>query len=86
MNFFTRLIYLFTAKAEVEELILDKRAEMLQQEHENNRYRLNLCYKHRQEQNHSHYSEQNCHYCQLQNHSDGQHSEIVRITGLLARR
>lgn len=83
MNFFTRLVYLFTAPREVEELILDKRAEFKRQDYENQRHRLNLCYKHRQEQNHSHYSEHNCHHCQLQNHSAWQHSELLRKDSLL---
>lgn len=28
-------------------------------------FRLNLCFKHRQEANHSHFHEDNCNYCKL---------------------
>jgi hypothetical protein len=34
---------------------------------ETKHHNLNLCYKHRQEQNRSHYSEKNCDYCKLLN-------------------
>jgi transposase-like protein len=32
---------------------------------EDKSHRLNLCLKHKQEDNQSHYSDHNCHYCQL---------------------
>jgi hypothetical protein len=38
----------------------------------NPNHRLNLCYAHRQEQNHSHYSSHNCDHCKLQ-HKSGIH-------------
>jgi len=52
---------------ELEELLKEKKQERLEAECEANAHRLNLCFKHRQEQNHSHFSEHNCDYCKLQN-------------------
>lgn len=56
---------LFLYGPELEEIVnklKKEKAEMLWESRKNN---LNLCYKHRQEHNHSHYSEQNCDYCNL---------------------
>lgn len=39
--------------------------EQAETERLKNKHRLKLCYKHRQEQNHSHYSPKNCDYCKL---------------------
>jgi len=66
---FKRLMYLFTAGPELDSLIKKEKQERELAEFESNRYRLHLCYKHRQEPNHSHYSAHNCDYCKLLNNS-----------------
>jgi len=65
MSIFKRLKYLFTAGKEIDVLILLKEQEERARKSEGNRYRLGLCYKHRQEQLHTVYSEQHCDYCKL---------------------
>lgn len=63
---FKRLIYLITAGDALDELIKEEKRKAYDLKQENNRYRLDLCYKHRQEQNHSHFSPNNCAYCKLE--------------------
>jgi len=65
MNFFKRIYLLFTYGKELDQVLKEKRQELLKIERENNKHRLNLCYKHRQEPYFSHYSEDNCDYCKL---------------------
>jgi hypothetical protein len=49
-----------------------------QQEHEDNRHRLNLCYKHRQEAKRSHYSEHNCDHCKALAEIEALHEQHIR--------
>jgi hypothetical protein len=58
-------IMLFYRK-ELDQLIKKQREEFERLKREEKKYNLNLCKKHQQERNFSHYSEKNCHYCQLQ--------------------
>ena len=51
---------------ELKELLEEKKQAKLNAEREADKHRLKLCFKHRQEPNHSHYSEKNCDYCKLQ--------------------
>lgn len=59
------LKFLIDNRDSVYEIIREKEAERIIAEAKNNAHRLNLCFKHRQEQNHSHYSENNCDHCKL---------------------
>ncbi len=63
---FKRLKYLLTAPAELDELIEDIKTKAADEERIANRSRLDLCYRHRQEQNNSHFSPHNCDYCKLE--------------------
>ena len=82
-QFIKRLKYLFTSTEALDILIAKEQRKIDDAERENQIHRLDLCYKHRQEPNRSHYSEHNCYYCQLQAHSAWQHSEILRKDALL---
>ena len=66
MQFLRRLWFALTWAEDLEALIRQEREKREAKEFEENRHRLHLCFKHRQEQNRSHYSPQNCHYCQLE--------------------
>jgi len=61
------LTLIFTHGPELEQVLEEKKRVKDDAEREANAHRLNLCYKHRQEQNHSHFSEHNCDYCKLRN-------------------
>ena len=65
MNLLNKIKLLFTYGPELEKVLKILKDKKLEQERENNRYRLNLCYKHRQESKYSDYSSQNCDYCKL---------------------
>lgn len=65
MSFFKRLRLVFSYGPEIEEMLKAARKEREVQKMWEDRQRLKLCYKHRQEPNHSHYSEHNCDYCCL---------------------
>ena len=82
-QFFRRLWYVFTATKELDALVEAERKRIEAIEREDQRYRLDLCHKHRQEPNHSDYSERNCNYCQLENHAAWLHSEVARKDALL---
>lgn len=65
MKLFTLIGYLFRNKEEIERLI-EKEVKLREEEiRKSKAHCLNLCYAHRQEENRSHYSEHNCHHCQL---------------------
>lgn len=66
MRYLKRLWLLVTSGPELDEVIEQQRRARLYQEAENNRYRLKLCFKHRQESRRSHYAEHNCDHCNLQ--------------------
>lgn len=65
INFIKRLLLIFTYPGELKEVLEEKRMKKIKQQRESERHNLNLCFKHRQEKNHSHFSEQNCDYCKL---------------------
>lgn len=65
MNIFSRLKVCFTHGPELKTHLDQLRQDTLKAEFESRKHNLNLCYKHRQEQNFSHYSEKNCDYCKL---------------------
>lgn len=77
MNMFKRLKYLFTASAELDILIKKEHDILEKKKREDQIHRLNLCWKHRQEQNRSSFSEHNCHYCQAQKHIEFLNKELV---------
>lgn len=62
-----RFRFIMAYSAEIDELLkeqLDERRRAKENaEREERRHMLNLCYKHRQEPNHSHFAEHNCDYC-----------------------
>lgn len=64
-NFFQRLIYVFRCGPELAELLAHKEEEIRQRDYAATKDNLNLCFKHQQERNHSHFSEHNCDYCKL---------------------
>lgn len=66
MNFIARLRLVLTYGPEIKQILQERRREQERKQAEEHKYRLNLCYKHRQEQNRSHFAEHNCHYCQAQ--------------------
>ena len=63
MSVFKRIWLMLTYGPEIEIVLKEIREKRREEERESNRHRLDLCFKHRQEQNHSTYSEGNCHYC-----------------------
>lgn len=65
ISFIHRFIYLFTSGEAVDECIRDKNRELEKKKQIDDQYRLKLCFKHRQEHNHSHYGSNNCDYCKL---------------------
>lgn len=65
MKIAKRLALLFSAGNELDEFIERRRREKDEQERLERMHHLNLCRTHQQEQNRSHFSERNCHYCQL---------------------
>lgn len=68
-NFFKKVFLVFQYGAELEAILKEKKdaADKAEREAEieSNRYRLNLCFKHRQEESQSWYSEGNCDHCRL---------------------
>ena len=64
-HFFKKLRLVFIYGDELEDLLWKKRSEKAEKLRLENKDRLNLCFKHRQEQNHAIYSEHNCDHCKL---------------------
>jgi len=62
-NIIAKIKLVFNYGNELESMLQERRNKELTKEHEYNMHRLNLCHKHRQEQNGSYYSESNCDYC-----------------------
>jgi len=60
-----RLKLLFTYGPELDQVLTQLRKANEEREREQNRHRLDLCFKHRQEPKRSHFSEHNCDYCKL---------------------
>jgi hypothetical protein len=65
MKWLNRLKLVFTYGEELDQVLIEKRRLKEEQIREEQKYHLNLCKKHQQESNHSHFSENNCHFCQL---------------------
>lgn len=63
MSLFAKLKLIFTYGPELESILKGICAEKREQERLRNINRLNLCFNHRQESNHSHYSDGNCDHC-----------------------
>lgn len=63
--FISKLIIVFKYKGELEEILKDIRKKQEAKDREDDLNRLKLCFKHRQEKNHSRFSEHNCDYCNL---------------------
>lgn len=63
IKFTKKVALIFTYGEEIEQVLIDKRNEMEDEEREARKHNLNLCLKHQQEQYHSHYAEHNCDYC-----------------------
>lgn len=68
-KFLKRLKYVLFAGDALDALIKQEQRKIEDAEREANRHRLQLCFKHRQEPNHSDYGENNCDYCRLQRHN-----------------
>lgn len=84
LGFFTRLWWAITANEDFEKEVIARKREREDKERESRRYNLDLCYKHRQEHNHSHFSEKNCDYCKLLKERDRLEAELLtrrRING-----
>ena len=64
-DFIDTLTLIFTYGPDLEEVLKEKKREREDAERKTNRHRLDLCFKHRQEQNRSIFSEGNCDYCKL---------------------
>ena len=64
--FFDKLKLLFTHDKELEILVKNMKKRRIREERESKAKNLSLCYDHKQEQNHSIYSEANCDYCKAQ--------------------
>ena len=60
-----RIRLLFTYGEEIDEVLEKMRKEKEEKERIKRSTYLKLCYKHQQEEYHSHYSEQNCDYCKI---------------------
>ncbi len=65
MKFFKRLRLVLSYGPEIDELLEATQKEREARRWEANKHRLNLCYKHRQEPDQSHYSPHNCDHCRL---------------------
>lgn len=64
-NWLAKLHLVFRYGPELSEMLSKERLANRQKEMDRKRTHLNLCYEHQQESNHSHFSEHNCHHCQL---------------------
>lgn len=73
---FRKLWLVFKYGPELEALPDEKRQKRELAEWEATRHNLRLCYKHRQERNHSQYNEQNCDYCKLLKKVEREHENI----------
>jgi len=67
MGILKRLKFVFTHKTDIESLLKKEQQAREEIEFNEQRYHLNLCLKHQQERNRSHFSEANCDYCKLLN-------------------
>lgn len=65
MSMFGKLKLLFSYNDQLEELLVKMKRDKENKERDARRHHLDLCLKHKQERNHSHFSEHNCDYCKL---------------------
>ena len=70
MNLLKRLRYIWAAPDELDALIEAEHKRLEQERIDAEKDRLRLCYRHRQEENHAHYDEKNCDYCNLERQVD----------------
>ena len=66
MKVFAKLKLLFTYPDELEDMLKKLKDEKEEKIRLSKLHNLNLCYEHRQESHHSHYSPCNCDYCNLE--------------------
>lgn len=76
MGLISKLRLLFAYGPELEIFLKHIREERAEKDRRARLHHLNLCVKHQQESNRSHYTEKNCHYCQLQAKID--HLEVSK--------
>lgn len=62
-NFIAKLKLVLDYGPEIDEILQRRRLEKSVERAKEDRHQLNLCYRHRQEEKHSHYSDHNCDYC-----------------------
>lgn len=65
MNILKKLNLIFTYGNELEQVLKDVKKKKEDEAFKACANHLNLCLKHQQERNHSHFSEKNCDYCKL---------------------
>lgn len=63
MKLLKRLQFVFRYGPELDQLVEKQRQENIAKKREEDKHRLKLCFKHRQEPNRSHYAEHNCDHC-----------------------
>ena len=87
VGFLTRLWWAVTGNQGFIEAVKKEQQKIDAVKREQNRHRLDLCFKHRQEPNRSHFSEQNCHYCQLEQQiksMGASQNQVVQVMGRVA--
>ncbi len=82
-TFAKRFMYLMKSGAALDRLIKAEEYKAADEYRKDNMYRLALCRKHRQEANHSEYSEHHCCYCQAQKHIKEQSNDITYLSNQL---
>lgn len=65
MNIWKRLWLALTADQDFDTIYQQTQQDRFEKERISRMHNLNLCFKHRQEEHYSHYSEHNCDYCKL---------------------
>ena len=70
INYIRKIIWAAKNYASIKKLVEKIHIENENQERKLRNQHLKLCFKHQQEQNHSHYSEKSCDYCKLINRLD----------------
>lgn len=60
-----KLRLLFEYGPEIEALLVERRQKAADEAHKAKYYHLDLCLKHKQEANQSHFSEHNCDFCKV---------------------
>jgi hypothetical protein len=65
LTMFKKLMFVFSHLAVIDTLIQKERTAQMEANHKAREHHLNLCLKHQQEGNRSHFAEHNCDYCKL---------------------